>query len=144
LLKPKPGKQPELEVVESIQVGGTIDNPSYFADPFAPETGRDVSGYALAGLARAAAFPDPDNMDSVMLWLVQSSEASKDATGKGVIGNDKWMQKLIFQDGGTTNRSAATAVLAVIDPKQNDGEEAGVVVCHRPCGKGYCRFQDRS
>jgi len=79
LLKLKPGKQPELEVVESIQVGGTIDNPSYFADPFAPETGRDVSGYALASLARAAAFPDPDNMDSVTLWLVQSSEASKDA-----------------------------------------------------------------
>jgi hypothetical protein len=96
LLKPKPGKQPELEVVESIQVGGTIDNLLYFADPFASETRRDVSGYALAGLAGAAAFPNPDNMDSVMLWLVQPSEASKDATGKRVTGNDKGTQKLIF------------------------------------------------
>jgi hypothetical protein len=31
-----------------------------------------------------------------MLWLVQPSEASKDATGKRVTGNDKWTQKLIF------------------------------------------------
>jgi hypothetical protein len=83
-------------------------------------------------------------MDSVILWLVQLSEASKNATRKRVAGNDKWKQKLIFQDDETTYRSAATAVLAAIYPKQNGGEEAGVVVCHRSCEKDYCRIQDRS
>jgi hypothetical protein len=39
--KQKADKQPELEVVDSVQVGSTIDNPSYFADPFAAETGQE-------------------------------------------------------------------------------------------------------
>ena len=74
----------------------------------------------LAGLARAAAFPDPDGMDSVMAWLVQPSRASRDATNELVTGKDNWTPKLIFQDDGKTIRSVATAVLVAIDPEEND------------------------
>jgi hypothetical protein len=43
--------------VDSVQVVNTIDNLSYFADPFAVETGRECKwGNVLAGLARAVAF----------------------------------------------------------------------------------------
>jgi hypothetical protein len=135
LAKPKLDKKPELEVVESIQVGSTIDNPSYFSDPFAAETGRDASGYVLAGLARAAAFPDLDGMDSVMVWLVQHARDSKGAEAKGVDVKDTWTRNLIFQDDGKTIRSAATAVLVAVDPKENDGKKQAWLFVTGPVGK---------
>lgn len=116
-----PDPYPHLKVVESIQLSSTIDNPSYFKDPYAETTGRDASGYVLAGLARAAAFPDPQGLDPVMVWFVQRREACKAETGQGM--KYKWNKRLIFQDDGRTIRSTATAVLLAIDPVENGGKK---------------------
>lgn len=116
-----PNPHPYLRVVESIQLPCTIDNPSYFKDPYVKETGRDGSGYVLAGLARAAAFPDPDGLDPVMVWLVQPNVQQD---GKHPCGTkEKWSKRLIFQDDGKTIRSTATAVLVPIDPAENGGKK---------------------
>ena len=99
----------------SVQLPCTLDNPSYFADPYAAQTGRDASAYVLAGLAEASKFPKGDN--PVMVWLVQPA-GSNDAEGKV-----EWNQKLIFQDDGKVLRSASTAVLVGIDPAENGGKK---------------------
>lgn len=74
----------------------------------------------LAGLARAAALPDPQGLDPVMVWIVQRSEANKIGTENSL--QTKWNKKLIFQDDGRTIRSTATAVLIAID-RQENGEK---------------------
>lgn len=96
-----------LSFTESIQLPMTVDNPTYFHDPYAQETGYDASGYVNAGLARALKFPS--HQDPVMVYLVS---ASSDRT-----------QKLLFQDDGRMVSTASTAILIAIDPKKNGGRK---------------------
>ncbi|MCJ1431034.1 hypothetical protein MMC27_000384 [Xylographa pallens] len=112
----------------SVQLPCTLDNPSYFADPYAAQTGRDASGYVLAGLAEAAKFPKGD--DPVMVWLVQPAGVN-DAQGKV-----EWTQKLIFQDNGKALRSASTAVLVGIDPVENAGKKQAWLFVTGPLSLG--------
>jgi hypothetical protein len=123
---------PALKIYDTIQLPCTLDNPSYFSDPYAAKTGRDASGYVLAGLAQAIAFPN--GKDPVMVWLVQPAEHSSSikASKKG----NQWTQKLIFQDDGNLLRTAATAVLVAIDPDTNDGEKQANLFVTGPLGKG--------
>jgi hypothetical protein len=74
-------------------------------------------------------------MDSVMVWLVQHARDSKGAEAKGVDVKDTWTRKLIFQDDGKTIRSAATAVLVAVDPKENDGKKQAWLFVTGPVGK---------
>lgn len=62
-----------------IRLRCIIDNPSYFSDPYIQETDGDASGYGLARLAQAAAFPN--GMDPVMVWLAQPDENQKPDAG---------------------------------------------------------------
>lgn len=101
------GLSPHLKFIETVQLPNTIDNPTYFHDPYAAETGRDASGYVIAGLARASKFPSPQ--DPVSVYLVS---ASADRT-----------QKLLFQDDGKMVSTASTAVVIAIDPKKNEGRK---------------------
>ncbi|KAE8154847.1 hypothetical protein BDV25DRAFT_147095 [Aspergillus avenaceus] len=123
---------PRLKINETIQLPCTLDNPSYFADPYAAKTGRDASGYVLAGLAQAIAFPN--GLDPVMVWLVQpkagAATKSKDKRG------GKWTQSLIFQDDGHVLRTAATAVLVAIDPDENQGKKQANLFVTGPLGQG--------
>jgi hypothetical protein len=119
LVLAEPAPYPHLKVTESIQLSSTIDNPSYFADPYVSETGRDASGFVLGGLARAALFPD--GKDPVMVWLVQPN--AEDDQGGNTKAKERWTQRLIFQDDGTTIRSTSTAVLVAIDPRENNGRK---------------------
>jgi hypothetical protein len=121
LILATPNPHPHLKVIESIQLPCTIDNPSYFKDPFAKESGRDASGYVLAGLARAAAFPDPNGLDPVMVWLVQPKPSQNSENERS--SKDRWSKKLIFQDDGKTIRSTATALLVAVNPAENDGRK---------------------
>jgi hypothetical protein len=116
-----PNPHPHLKILEGIQLPCTIDNPSYFRDPFAKGPGRDGSGYVLAGLARAAAFPDPHGLDPVMVWLVQPKAGQNLDNERN--SEDRWSKKLIFQDDGKTIRSTATALLVAIDPAENGGRK---------------------
>lgn len=101
------GQSPTLSIIETIQLPHTVDNPSYFHDPYAQETGRDASGYVNAGLTRAGEFLS--GRDPVTVHLVS---ASSDRT-----------QKLLFQDDGKMVNTASTAVLVAIDPKKNEGKK---------------------
>ena len=112
----------------SVQLPCTLDNPSYFADPFAATTGRDASGYVLAGLAEAVRFPKGDN--PVMVWLVRPA-GTADAKGK-----PEWTQTLIFQDDGKVLRSASTAVLVAIDPEENGGKKQAWLFVTGPISLG--------
>jgi len=108
---PHPTAKGELEITESIQVECTIDNPSYFRDPYANETDRDASGYVLAGLARACTFPSMQ--DPVIVWLVQRSP------------DGGFEKKKIFEDDGKAISTASTAVIVAIDPATNGGRKQG-------------------
>jgi hypothetical protein len=134
LILAKPSPHPFLDVVDSVQLPCTIDNPSYFEDYYVKETGRDTNGYVLAGLAKAAAFPN--GLDPVMVWLVQP--ASRDLVGKGDVSKkrDKWSQRLLFQDGGNVIRSASTAILVAIDPKENEGRKQAWLYVTGPVAHG--------
>ena len=101
------GQTPTLTLIESVQLPNTVDNPTYFHDPYAQETGHDASGYVIAGLARAYEFMS--HQDPVSVYLVS---ASGDRT-----------QKLLFQDDGIIVSTASTAVLVAIDPKKNEGKK---------------------
>jgi hypothetical protein len=129
-----------LAVHSSIQVPSTIGNPSYFHDPFAAQTGRDASGYVLAGLWRAAAIPGAGGMDPAVVRFVQRTQRDgalenlRKGKGKGR-GKGKYETRMLFRDDGATLRSASMAVLVAIDPRENGGgKEAwlfvtGLVVC---------------
>ena len=90
----------ELQIIDTIQVKSCLDNPTYFHDPYAEVTGRDASGYVLAGLYRAIKFPS--KQDPVVVWLVQRS------------GDGEYVHKKIFQDNGTTLSTASTAVSTML------------------------------
>ncbi|KAK6074968.1 serum paraoxonase arylesterase family protein [Seiridium cupressi] len=123
---------PTLKIYDTIQLPCTLDNPSFFSDPYAAKTGRDASGYVLAGLALAIAFPN--GKDPIMVWLVQPAEGS--GSTKTSKKDDKWTQKLIFQDDGNLLRTAATAVLVAIDPDTNGGKKQANLFVTGPFGKG--------
>ena len=102
-----------LTIVETFQAPNTLDNPSYFHDPYAKETGRDASGYVLAGLAKAIAFPGRE--DPIAVWLVQRSKAVTHSGG--------WVRKKLFQDDGKIVSTGSTGFLIAIDPKENGGKK---------------------
>ena len=110
---------PTLTVVETVQLPHCVDNPTYFNDPYAQETGRDASGYVIAGLARAHEFPS--RQDPVTVHLVS---ANGDRT-----------QKLLFQDDGKLVSTASTAVLIAIDPKKNGGKKQAWLFVAGPIAK---------
>ena len=111
---------PHLKFIETVQLPITVANPTYFHDPYATETEHDSSGYVIAGLARAAAFPS--HQDPVTVYLVS---ASGDRT-----------QKLLFQDDGKMVNTASTAVLTAIDPKQNEGKKQAWLFVTGPVSEG--------
>ena len=114
------GRTPALTINETVQLPMTVDNPTYFHDPYAQETGHDASGYVIAGLARAYEFPS--HQDPVTVYLVS---ASGDRT-----------QKLLFQDDGKLISTASTAVLIAIDPKKNGGKKQAWLFVTGPISKG--------
>ncbi|KAH8651120.1 hypothetical protein BX600DRAFT_516714 [Xylariales sp. PMI_506] len=138
LTKRSPDHNPRLEIINTIQLPCILDNPSYFSDPYAAQTGRDASGYVLAGLARAITFPN--GLDPVMVWLVQPKNAAgASSLSSSSSADDKWTQRLIFQDDGHVIRTASTAVLVAIDPAQNGGQKQAQLFVTGPLSKGVVR-----
>ena len=101
------GQTPALSFMETVQLPITVDNPTYFHDKYAQETGRDASGYVIAGLARA--YKLLTHQDPVTVYLVSAS--------------GERTQKLLFQDDGKLVNTASAAVLVAIDPKANGGKK---------------------
>lgn len=115
---------PPLKTNDSIrvQVPCTIDNPTYFQDPYAKSTGSDASGYVLAGLAKASTFPS--KQDPVVVWLVQRKE------------DGAFEKKKIFEDDGTGISTASTAVLVAVDPRENGGRKQAELFVTGPMSRG--------
>ena len=109
-----------LNIIETVQLPNTVDNPTYFHDPYAQETGHDASGYIIAGLARAANWPSHQNPVTVIL----------------VSASGNRMQKFLFQDDGKMVNSASTAVLIAIDPKKNLGRKQAWLFVTGPISEG--------
>lgn len=114
---PKDPSGKYLRIGETVQLPSCIDNPSYYSDPYASSPGAadDASGYVLAGLAQAHKLPanhlDPDALDPAVVWFVQPGESGK------------WKTRAIFQDDGKVIRTASTAVLVGINPRENKGRK---------------------
>ncbi|KAF4582297.1 serum paraoxonase/arylesterase family protein [Ophiocordyceps camponoti-floridani] len=106
-----------IRITESIDVDSTIDNPSYFSDPYANST-FDGSGFVLAGLSNGVNVlsnrRNPDAKDGVLIWMVSPEKgAGKDSS--------KWRKRLLFEDDGTRIRTASSAVLVAKDPAADSG-----------------------
>ncbi|KAK7732685.1 hypothetical protein SLS63_004940 [Diaporthe eres] len=125
---------PKVDIDEIIQLDSTLDTPSYFSDPYAVETGRDASGYVVAGLARAITFPVAGRAIPVTIWLAQPNQGLESARREGHV--DKWTRKVIFQDDGQTVRTASTAVMVAIDPSVNDGKKQAHLFITGPLSEG--------
>ena len=134
----------KLEVKDKVQLPSTLDNPFYFHDPYATETGRDASGFVLAGLAHAISWPSSKGINPVIVWLVQPPTTASDrekeevamAKGKPL---KEWSQKMIFMDDGHTVSSASIAVLVAIPPEESGGRKLAWLVVAGPLGVGIAR-----
>ncbi|KAK3948730.1 hypothetical protein QBC32DRAFT_350866 [Pseudoneurospora amorphoporcata] len=108
-----------ITVLNRIEFDSTIDNPSYFSDPYAGTAdGVDHSGFVVAGLGKAHTLAEtskkPEAKDPVMVWF---AKAIKQEDG-GVV----WEKRLLFEDDGSRIRSASAAVLVAIDPEKEGGQ----------------------
>jgi hypothetical protein len=116
---------PTLSIKEIIELDSTIDNPTYFYDPY-PHINGDASGYILAGLPRAPDFVhrlrEKEVKDPAWVWFVQRNPAYNE-TRSGA--QEKWTKRLIFEDDGSMIRGATTAVLVPIAPELENGEKKG-------------------
>lgn len=116
-------KDVKLDIIEQLQYDTTLDNPSYYDDPWAtPED--DASGYIIAGLTRAVDlghdFSQPEKPIPVTVWY------SRRSVGTAAVNNEShnsWQKNVIFQDDGHTIRSASSAILIGIDPKESGGKK---------------------
>lgn len=106
-----------IVIEESVKFDSTIDNPSYFDDPFADRT-YDGSSYLAPGLGRAVdlqkTIRDPSGKEPVMVW------SAKIAPSSNGIGSE-WQTRLLFEDDGSRIRSASAAVMVAIDPAEEGG-----------------------
>lgn len=105
-----------ISILDEIQFDSTIDNPSYFVDPYRTPS-DDASGYVLAGLLGAAnltrSHADPNARDGVMVW-----HARRKAMTNGTTSAD-WESRLIFEDDGKNIHTGSSAVMVPTDsPKR--------------------------
>ncbi|KAL4861502.1 hypothetical protein BDV12DRAFT_64860 [Aspergillus spectabilis] len=105
-----------LSIQDEIQLDSTLDNPSYYEDPYRTAD-DDASGYVLAGLRRAIDLPktarDPEAKEGVIVWYVRWDKELKG-----------WEKRVVFEDDGSRIRSASAAVMVPVDPGK--GSRKGV------------------
>lgn len=113
-------KSSMITVLNRIEFDSTIDNPSYFSDPYAGTADSvDHSGFVVAGLGKAHTLAQtrkqPEAKDPVMVWFAKPVKQEEN-------GNVIWEKRLLFEDDGTRIRSASAAVLVAIDPEKEGGK----------------------
>ena len=104
-----------ITLVDSIEIDHIVDNPSYFADPYATP-GDDRSGFLEAGLGHAIDIghnrQDRTAKDPVMVTYITPAAAGG------------WEKRVILNDDGTTLRTISTAVLVALEPVEGKAREA--------------------
>jgi hypothetical protein len=113
----------KINIVDAFQFDSTIDNPSYFSDPYRTDT-FDASGYINAGLRNAADLGKnkgtPNAKDGVMVWYTKKTALN--TSGKETRKAKKGQAHLLFQDDGSRIRTASAAVLVAIKPKPKEAK----------------------
>jgi hypothetical protein len=111
-----------IDIKSIFEADSTLDNPSYFADPYANDT-FDASGHVQCGLTRGADLleniRDPAGKDGVMVWHI--SPVVEDINRSSTGGRPQWQGRLLFEDDASRIRSGSAAVLVAIDPAQENG-----------------------
>lgn len=132
----------KLEIKDKVQLPSCIDNPVYFHDPYATETGRDASGFVLAGLAQAISWPSPKGNPAVV-WLVQPTTISGGEKEEVEVARRKplkeWSQRMLLMDDGRTVNSASTALLVAIPPEESGGKKLAWLLITGPVAGGVWR-----
>ncbi|OAA67769.1 serum paraoxonase/arylesterase family protein [Akanthomyces lecanii RCEF 1005] len=112
--------QATLEITDQFQADSTLDNPSYFVDPYANRT-FDASGFVLAGLSKGVNLAHNsklvDARDGVMVWHVQDRSQDKTEGSKST-----WEARLLLHDNADYIRTASAAVLVPTDPARSNGQ----------------------
>lgn len=117
----RPGNDADTLIKEKIHLDSTLDNPSYFSDPYYSEV-SDTSGFVLAGLSHAkdfGRFTEPGFKHGAIVWKVSP------AKGKEPGSADYWEKKIIFQDDGSRLNTGTVAVIVAIDPTTQKGKRKG-------------------
>lgn len=111
---------PTIQIDHSVFYDSTIDNPSFFRDPYANRT-FDGSAYLAPGLTRAVDIHanvehDPATRPPipVMIWRTKRVPTSSP-------GQPEWKTELLFEDDGSRLDSVSAAVQVAIDPAEEDG-----------------------
>ncbi|RDA87798.1 hypothetical protein CP532_2458 [Ophiocordyceps camponoti-leonardi (nom. inval.)] len=116
-----------ITVSQSVELDSTIDNPSYFADPYANST-FDGSGYVLAGLSKGVnllkQIRNPEGQDGVCVWMVTPLDQGNTVAAGKSKGKDcsKWRKRLLFEDDSSRIRTASSAVLVPIERSTDSGQ----------------------
>lgn len=101
------GGEGNITLTDSVEFPHIVDNPSYFADPYATP-GDDRSGFLEAGLGWAIDLArnqrNPDALDPVIVSYARE------------VSPGQWQTKVVLEDDGTKIRSSSAAVLVAIDP----------------------------
>ncbi|GKZ80952.1 hypothetical protein AnigIFM56816_005462 [Aspergillus niger] len=108
----RPQDDHTLSVVDEFAFDSTIDNPTYYQDPYATAT-DDASGYVQGGLLRGVDLEktrtDPNGKDGVMVWYTRRKADTTPA---------EWETRLLFEDDGSRIRSASAALLVPLPDEQ--------------------------
>jgi len=106
------GGKGNITLTDSVEFPHIVDNPSYFADPYATP-GDDRSGFLEAGLGRAIDLAgnqrNPAALDPVLVSYARE------------VSPGQWQTRVVLEDDGTKIRSSSAAVLVAIDPATKAG-----------------------
>lgn len=112
--------QVTIKISDKFEAESTLDNPTYFADPYANST-FDASGFILAGLSKGVNLGHNarlvDGKDGVMVWHLQEQRHAR-----AKITKSNWKAKLLLHDNADFIRTASAAVLVPTDPAKDKGQ----------------------
>lgn len=119
-------KTKKWNITDTVQFASTIDNPSYFHDPYAAETGRDASGFVICGLAQAIKFPHPE-INPTVVWLV-SQQSRPSERSETLLKLGDWNQKMLFMDDGKSVNTGSIGIIVAIKPERKGEKKAWLFV----------------
>lgn len=124
------GGATKLSIIEEIRMESMLDNPSYYADPYATTPDDDASGFVLAGMRQPLDVvlknqTDPTAKDGAIVWHMRPNTTISEDGTPTISG---WETRLLFEDDGTYLRSGSTAVLVPIQTRPDEGKKAWLFV----------------
>ncbi|KAI5309818.1 hypothetical protein KEM55_002341, partial [Ascosphaera atra] len=107
-----------------------LDNPSYYADPWA-DRDSDVSGYVTAGMTQAAKFAwdfkkekkDGPQGGGFRVYISQLRPPDSKRTREYY--REHMERKTLIEDDGSLMRGLTTALVVPVDPKTEGGAKKG-------------------